>query len=101
MQEIAQQVLANIQANPVVAFGIALLAGFSATRLVAAERRPGVVGSIIVGFMGFFLGNLALTYFRLTEYLDNLHALRIFIDFFVAFLGSFVIAGIIHFFKPT
>ena len=101
MQEIAQNVLAHIQANLVVSFVIALIAGFAASRVVAFERRPGVIGFTIIGAIGFFLGTFMVTYWGLGEYLENLHGLRIFIDLVAAFIGSFIISTLLHFIKPT
>ncbi len=80
---------------------IAFIAGFLATRLVAAERRPGVIGFTIIGSIGFFLGHFVINYYQFSEYLDSLQGLRIFIDLMAAFIGSFVIAGIVHFIKPV
>jgi uncharacterized membrane protein YeaQ/YmgE (transglycosylase-associated protein family) len=101
LQETAQNVLAYIQANLVVSLVIALIAGFAASRVVASERRPGAIGSTIIGVIGFFLGNFMLTYWGLGEYLENLHGLRIFIDLVAAFIGSFIISTLLHFLKPS
>ena len=101
MQETAQNVLAHIQANLAVSFVIALIAGFAASRVVASERRPGVIGYTIIGAIGFFLGNFMLTYWGLDHYLENLRGLRIFIDLVAAFIGSFIISTLLHFLKPS
>jgi len=42
-----------------------------------------------------------LIYSSLDEYLENIPEFRILIDLIVAYLGSFFIAAIIHFVKPT
>ena len=101
MEEIAQKVLAYTQANLVVSCVIALIAGFAASRVVAYERRPGVIGFTIIGALGFFLGSFMLSYWGLGEYLENLHGLRIFIDLLAAFVGSFIISALLHFIRPT
>ena len=101
MPETLQQVVAYIKTNLAASLVIAFIAGFLATRLVAAERRPGVIGFTIIGSIGFFLGHFVINYYQLSEYLDSLQGLRIFIDLMAAFIGSFVIAGIVHFIKPT
>ena len=80
---------------------IAFLAGFLASRIVAVDRRPGVFGFTFIGLIGFFLSRFVLSYYQLNETLDNLHELRIFIDLAAAFFGSFIIAGFIHFLKPS
>jgi len=76
LQEIISDIAIYIWSNPVLSLVIAFIAGFLATRIVAAERRH-------------------------TEYLDSLLELRIIADMIAAFIGAFVIAGIIHFIRPT
>jgi len=101
MQEAVLDVLIYSIDNPVFTLVIAFLAGFLASRIVAADRRPGIFGFTVIGIVGFFLGRFVLSYYQLNETLDSLHELRIFIDLLAAFLGSFVVAGIIHFIKPS
>lgn len=101
MQEIAQNVIAYVQANVVASIVITFIAGFAATRTVASERRPGVIGITIIGAIGFFLGNFMVSYWGLSEYLENLQGLRIFVDLVAAFIGSFIISTLLHFIKPT
>jgi uncharacterized membrane protein YeaQ/YmgE (transglycosylase-associated protein family) len=99
--EALQQTVAYIETNLAASLVMAVIAGFLATRLVAAERRPGVIGFTIIGSIGFFLGHFVINYYQLSEYLDSLQGLRIVIDLIAAFIGSFVIAGLVHFIKPT
>ena len=101
MQQIVQDILIYIQSNPVLSLVIAFISGFLATRIVAAERRPGVLGFTIIGLCGFFLGHFMIAYYQYTEYLDSLLKLRVIADMIAAFIGSFVIAGMIHFIRPT
>jgi uncharacterized membrane protein YeaQ/YmgE (transglycosylase-associated protein family) len=101
LQEIVQDILIYIKSNPVLSLVIAFIAGFLATRIVAAERRPGVLGFTIIGLFGLLLGHFMIAYFGYTEYLDSLLELRVIADLIAAFIGSFVIAGIIHFIRPT
>ena len=101
MQETLIDRLVYIIENPVLTLVIAFISGFLATRIVAADRRPGTIGFVIIGLMGFFLGYFMLSYYELNEYLDSLLELRIVIDMGAAFVGSFVIAGIFHFLKPS
>jgi hypothetical protein len=42
-----------------------------------------------------------IAYYNYTEYLDSLLELRVLADMIAAFIGSFVIAGVIHFIRPT
>ena len=101
MQEAALEALIYSIDNPVLTLVIALLAGFLASKIVAADRRPGVIGFTIIGLIGFFLSHFVLSYYQLSETLGSLHELRVFIDLVAAFVGSFVIAGVIHFLKPS
>jgi len=101
MQEIVLEALIYSIDNPLSTLLIVFLAGFLASRVVAADRRPGVVGFTIIGLIGFLVSRFMLSYFHLNETLESLHELRIFIDLLAAFVGSFVIAGIIHFIKPS
>ena len=101
MQQIVQDILIYIQSNPVLSLVIAFIAGFLATRIVAAERWPGVFGFTIIGLCGFVLGHFMIAYYEYTEYLDTMLELRVIADMIAAFMGSFVVAGIIHFIRPT
>ncbi len=101
MQEIARQVLAYLQSNPVANIGIAFIAGFAGARTVAYEARWGFFLSLIVGLMGLFLSQFVILFFGLKEYLETLPEFRLFFDFIAAYVGSFFIAAIIHFVKPT
>ena len=101
MQEIVLETLIYVIDNPVLTFVIAFIAGFLTTKFVAAERRPGIIGFALIGLIGSFLGHFVIIYFRWNESLDSLLALRIIIDLLAAFIGSFVIAGMLHFLKPS
>lgn len=101
MQEAAQEVVTYLQPNPLLYLCIALVAGFAANKTVSSLRRLGFISFLIVGLIGLFLGEFVLFYFKLNDYLETLAGLRILIDFIAAFVGSFVVAAIIHFVKPT
>jgi uncharacterized membrane protein YeaQ/YmgE (transglycosylase-associated protein family) len=101
LQEIVQQVFDYLQANPLSSVGIAFLAGLAATKTVAYHRRSAFIVFGIVGVIGLFLSQVVLIYFGLNEYVEKLPELRILFDFIAAYLGSFVIAAIIHAIKPT
>jgi uncharacterized membrane protein YeaQ/YmgE (transglycosylase-associated protein family) len=93
--------MAYLQANPFASLGIAFVAGFTATKTVAYERRSALVVFVIVGLIGLFLGQFVLLYFGLNQYLEKIPQFRILFDFIAAYVGSFVIAAIIHALKPT
>ena len=85
MREIVLEALIYSIDNPLFALLIAFLAGFLASRIVAADRRPGILGFTVIGFIGFFLSRFVLSYFQLNESTESLHGLRYFIDFAAAF----------------
>lgn len=84
-----------------VSLTLAFIAGFAADKTVAYERRSGVLFFLVIGIVGLFLGEFMLVYASLDEYLEDISEFRILIDFIVAYLGSFFVAAIIHFVKPT
>ena len=105
MPETLQQTLAGVLIfvidNPLYTIVMAFLAGFLASRLVAAERRPGAIVFSIIGLIGFLLGRFVLTYFELNETLDGLRDLRLVIDLIASFAGAFAITSLIHVIKPS
>lgn len=101
MQQIGQDIFIYIQSNPVLSLVIAFITGFLATRIVASERLPKALGFTLIGLCGFFLGHFLIAYYEYMEYLDSLLELRIVVDMIAAFVGSFTIAGVLHFIKPT
>jgi uncharacterized membrane protein YeaQ/YmgE (transglycosylase-associated protein family) len=101
MWELVVERLIYIIDNPILTLIISLSMGFVATRLACPNRRFGWFFTFVIGLAGFFLGSFVLSYAPLNEYLDSLAELRVIVDFLVAFVGAFVIAGIIHFIKPS
>jgi uncharacterized membrane protein YeaQ/YmgE (transglycosylase-associated protein family) len=99
--ETLEKVSSYLQPSPILALGIAAVAGFAAVKTVAYDQRASLVLFLIVGVIGLFLGEFMLFYFRLDEILENISQLRILFDFIVAYIGSFIVAAIIHFIKPT
>src|SRR5207249_1592260 len=100
MQEIGQEVLAYLLGNPVLYVGIAFVAGFAGNKTVAYEGRSGFLLFLIVGLIGLFLGQFMVFFFGLHDYLEKLPKLRFLFDFITAYIGSFIMATIIHFIKP-
>ena len=101
MLDTAQEVFTYLQGGVIVALALALVAGLAAVKTVAHERKAGVVFFLVLGILGLFLGEFMLLYFGLDEYLEDIAELRILVDFIAAYLGSFFIAAIVHFIKPT
>lgn len=100
MQEIAWTVIAYLQGNAVLSIGIAFIAGFAAHKSVTRDAKSGILLVLIVGLSGLFLGEFLLLYTGLMEFLEKLPELRLLFDFIAAYVGSFIVATIIHFVKP-
>ena len=99
MQEIAQQVIDYLKANFALALAMAFVAGVAATKSVAYDRRGGFFVYLIVGLIGFFLGQFMILYSRLHDW-ETVSQFRILFDFIAAYIGAFVAAAILHFIKP-
>ena len=101
MGETLEKVAAYLQPNPVLSLGVAFVAGFAAMKTVAYDQRAGFIVFALVGVVGLFLGEFVLLYYGLDEYLEPISEFRILFDFIAAYIGSFLVAAIIHFIKPT
>jgi uncharacterized membrane protein YeaQ/YmgE (transglycosylase-associated protein family) len=101
LQEIAQQVFTYLQGSLLVSLTLAFVAGFAAVKTVAYDRKSGVVLFLIVGVLGLFLGEFMIFYLKFDEYLEKISEFRLVFDLIAAYVGSFVVAAIIHFVKPT
>jgi uncharacterized membrane protein YeaQ/YmgE (transglycosylase-associated protein family) len=99
--ETLEKVAAYLQPNPVLSLGIAFVAGFAAMKTVAYDQRAGFILFALVGVVGLLLGEFVLLYYGLDGYLDPISEFRILFDFIAAYIGSFIVAAIIHFIKPT
>ena len=101
MGEAVQRVAAYLQPNPVLSLSLAFVAGFAAMKTVAYDKRAGFILFALVGLVGLILGEFVLIYYGLDEYLQPISEFRILFDFIAAYIGSFIVAAIIHFIKPT
>ena len=100
MREIATEVLRYFQANFLATVVIAFLVGFLASKTVAHGGKGNIGVYFLVGVLGSFLGQFAIRYFGLKETLDQVAGLWLIFDIVAAYLGSFVIAALIHFLRP-
>jgi uncharacterized membrane protein YeaQ/YmgE (transglycosylase-associated protein family) len=100
LHEIAREVFAYLQGNPVLYAGMAFVAGFLAHKTVARDAGSAFILSVFIGAAGLFLGQFMLFYFGLKEYLEKIAEFRLFFDFLAAYIGSFIVAAVIHFVKP-
>lgn len=101
MGETLAKVAMYLQPNPVLSLGIAFVAGFAAVKTVAYDQRAGFILFALVGVVGLLLGEFVLVYYGLDGYLEPVSEFRILFDFIAAYIGSFIVAAIIHFIKPT
>jgi uncharacterized membrane protein YeaQ/YmgE (transglycosylase-associated protein family) len=101
LAEALEKVSNYLQPSPILSLVVAVIAGLAAVKTVAYDQRPSFVLFVIVGVLGLFLGEFMLFYFRFDEILENIAAMRILFDLIAAYIGSFIIAAVIHFIKPT
>jgi uncharacterized membrane protein YeaQ/YmgE (transglycosylase-associated protein family) len=100
MQEAARTVLQYLLGNPVLYLIIAFIAGLAASKSVAYEGKAGFILYLIVGILGLFVSQFVIVFYGLQQYLENVSEFRLFFDFVAAYIGSFVVAAIVHFIKP-
>jgi len=100
MQEIAQQVTEYLLGSPVISIGLAFVAGFFAIKSVSSDSGWGIIGAALIGVMGLFLSQFMLVSTGLLQYIEPVSQFRILFDLIAAYIGSFIIAAVIHFVKP-
>jgi uncharacterized membrane protein YeaQ/YmgE (transglycosylase-associated protein family) len=100
MQEAARTVFQYLLGNPVLYFIIAFIAGLAASKSVGYEGKAGFILYLIVGMFGLFVSQYVILFYGLQQYLDNVSEFRLFFDFIAAYIGSFVVAAIVHFIRP-
>lgn len=100
MSEIGSEVLNYLEEHLLASLIIVVVAGFAAGKSVAIGADRSAAFYILVGVLGTFVGYFAVFYFGLREYLDALTAFRYVFDFFAAYIGSFIVAALLHFVKP-
>jgi uncharacterized membrane protein YeaQ/YmgE (transglycosylase-associated protein family) len=100
MRETAEVVFHYLLGNPVVYLGVAFIAGLAGNKTVAYEGRTGFFLYLLIGVFGLFLSQFVILFFGLQEYLEKLPEFRVLFDFLAAYVGSFIVAAIIHFIKP-
>ena len=100
MYEVTQEVLAYLRTNPLLFLIIGLVAGFLGCKTAVHGWRANLFVFLVIGLMGLFLSQLVILSF-LKEYLEKLPEFRWLFDLLAAYIGSFIMAGIIHFIKPV
>ncbi|MBI4526503.1 MAG: hypothetical protein HY695_22110 [Deltaproteobacteria bacterium] len=100
MKELAQETFQYLWQQALLSLAIALVMGFFAWKTVGQTRKGAWPLYLLVGLAGSFIGQLTLRYFNLKEVLDQVPDMRILFDLVIAYVGSFVLAALINFFKP-
>jgi uncharacterized membrane protein YeaQ/YmgE (transglycosylase-associated protein family) len=101
LEQIATEALSYIQANMAANAVIAIVTGFAACKSVASDWKDIGLLFIFVGMAGFFLGQFMIFFLGLKEFLDQLPQFNWLFDLMIGFVGSFIVATIVNFFKPT
>lgn len=101
MEETARHTLFYIQTNMAASAVIAVVTGFAACKSVASDWKGVGLLFILVGVMGFFLGQFTILFLGLKEFLELLPQFTWLFDIVIGFVGSFIVATIVNFFKPT
>lgn len=100
MRETAQIVFHYLLGNPAIYLGVAFIAGLAGRKTVAHEGRGGFFLYLLIGLFGLILSQFVILFFGLQGYLEKLPEFRVLFDFLAAYVGSFIVAAIIHFIKP-
>ena len=95
-----QDVLTYFQDNLLVTIVFGLLAGFLASKTVAFGRTNHLALFLAIGLLGSFMGQFAMLYFNVEYVIGNIPQFRLFFDLLVAYIGSFILASLMHFIKP-
>jgi uncharacterized membrane protein YeaQ/YmgE (transglycosylase-associated protein family) len=101
VEEIAREAVSYIQAHMASSVLIAGLTGFAACKSVTSDWKHFNLVFIFVGFLGFFLGQLMILSLGLKEFLNLLPEFTWLFDIIIGFVGSFIVATVLNFFKPT
>ena len=96
----AEEVLHYFQNNLLVTIVFGLLAGFLASKTVALGKSSPLPLFLAIGLIGSFVGQFAMLYFNVEYVIGNIPQFRLFFDLLAAYIGSFILASIIHFLKP-
>jgi uncharacterized membrane protein YeaQ/YmgE (transglycosylase-associated protein family) len=80
---------------------IVVISGFASCKLVASDWKGLKLLFLVVGAFGYFLGQFTVLYLGLKEILDQIPQFTWLFDFIAGFVGSFIVATIANFVKPT
>jgi uncharacterized membrane protein YeaQ/YmgE (transglycosylase-associated protein family) len=100
MNESAAEAFRYLQENLLLSLVIALVVGFLASKTVSHWGKSNVIGYLVVGVLGSFVGQVSVRYIGLQAILDQVSNMALLFDVLIAYLGSFTIAALVHLFKP-
>lgn len=90
-----------MQENLAATVIIVVITGFAACKAVASDWKGISLLFIVVGVLGFFLGQFLTLILGLKAFLDQIPQFTWLFDFIIGFVGSFIVATIANFLKPT
>ena len=101
MEETAREVLLYMQENLGATTIIVVVTGFAACKAVASDWKGIRLLFIVVGLLGFFLGQFLTLLLGLKQIIDLIPQFSWVFDLLIGFVGSFIVAAIANFVKPT
>jgi len=96
----AENVLLYFQDHLLVTIVFGLLAGFLASKTVAFGKTNRLAFFLAIGLIGSFIGQFTMLYFNVEYVIGHIPQFRLFFDLLAAYIGSFILASLIHFIKP-
>jgi uncharacterized membrane protein YeaQ/YmgE (transglycosylase-associated protein family) len=100
MKEIADEALNYLRQNLLLTVVIAFIAGFLASKTVTHWEKGSLVLYFFIGLLGIFLGQFGVRYTGLKQILDQISGMWLLFDLLAAYVGSFIIATILHLLRP-
>ena len=95
----AEGVIAYFQDHLLITIVFGLLVGFLASKTVAIGREGRLAFFLAIGLIGSFIGQFAILYLGLDRIFEHVYQFRLFFDLLAAYIGSFLLASLVHFFK--
>ncbi len=96
----AEDVLIYFQDQLLVTIVFGLLAGFLASKTVAIGRSGHLAFFLAIGLIGSFMGQFAILYTGLDMVFEHVYQFRLVFDLLAAYIGSFILASLVHFIRP-
>ena len=101
MNELAQEVLLYFQTNSIPSVVIMPIAGFFGVKTVAWGKKTSPAYILLVGVLGWILGQFFILGLGLESVLNEISEFNYLFDFIAAYVGSFLLAALVHFLNPV